>query len=102
MNELAFTPPEKDENGIPVRSLFEECVRREIPIGSHCSDLYIKRTMESIELLKHYELEKKNSTLFLSQIKGEGLWFDVAFAYQPYWDKMKKQTRYHRTPEARQ
>ena len=98
MNQIKFTPPEKDADGKPLRSLFEECVARGIPISSHCSDLYMKRTMESIELLKHYELEKKNATVFTSQIKGEGFWYDVPFAYDPYWDKRKAQAKYRTTP----
>ena len=69
-------------------SLYEEIKKAGIPIGNHCSDLYFKRTPESLEILTKHDLQKKNATYFTNQINGE-IWVDVPFAYDPYWENKK-------------
>ena len=52
-------------------------------IDHHESDLYIKRTPESEELLAGYEYLRSVET-FTSPVDG-CFWFDIPFAYDPYW-----------------
>jgi hypothetical protein len=54
---------------------------KHIPHDNHESDLYLKWTSESAELVKQYS---KNATIFRHAINGE-LYFDVPFAYEPWW-----------------
>ena len=52
-------------------------------IDHHQSDLYLKVTPVSQELVNNYEF-KGNVKRFYSRIdKSE--WFDIPFAYSPYW-----------------
>jgi hypothetical protein len=64
-------------------SLYAECVARGIPVSSHESDLYIPVTMETRGLCEQFG--HKPST-FVNQAVG-GLWFDVPFAFEPWWEK---------------
>ena len=56
-------------------------------IGHHESDLYLKVNSISEELVSNYEF-KKSVKKFVSLIDNE-LWFDLPFAYDPYFDKIK-------------
>jgi hypothetical protein len=86
-------------------SLYAECVKRGIPMSNHESDLYIPVTAETRELIKHFDAspcheksddsrllclpgERQYST-FINQVEG-GLWFDVAFAFLPWWEQRAK------------
>jgi hypothetical protein len=62
-----------------------------IEVDNHESDLYFPKTKESLEILK-FPLQKKNSSTFQNQIT-QSQWIDVPFAYDPYWEKVYKQTR---------
>ena len=65
-------------------TLYQECRRRGITTESHASDLYIRATAETLELLCYY---KQRATLFQDP-DGES-WFDVPFAYLPFWEKVQ-------------
>ena len=54
-----------------------------IPLGHHASDLYALDCPESREILKSYHY-RGNVTLFRSK-EGE-LWYDIPFAYDPFWE----------------
>ena len=54
-------------------------------IGNHESDLYLKCSNLSETLVNQYEF-KSSVTRFTSQIDG-CLWFDVPFAFDPFWEK---------------
>jgi hypothetical protein len=62
-------------------SLYSECVARGIPMQSHCSDLYIPVTPETTALFDQFG---KVPTTFVNQVVG-GLWYDVPFAFEPWW-----------------
>ena len=72
-------------NSTPVTedSLYAECVKRGIPAHNHESDLYIPITEETRALVKHF---KKSAEVFKNQVEG-GLWYDVPFAFVPWWEK---------------
>jgi len=75
-------------------SLYQRIVAAGIPHTNHYSDLYIKSTPESEQILKEYAAEQEESTgmqyrlswmcpTFINQVEG-GIWRDCAFAYEPY------------------
>lgn len=56
-------------------------------IDHHESDLYLRKTPAAVALVESWITKtgfKSSVSTFRSQIKGD-LWFDVAFAYDPYW-----------------
>ena len=57
-------------------------------IDHHESDLYIKRTPKSSELVKCYEY-RTIVEIFRSQLDG-CIWFDIPFGYDPYWAELHK------------
>lgn len=54
-----------------------------IPTASHESDLYVKATPGARKILTD---AGANFTTFVNQL-DKSLWFDVPFAYTPWWDK---------------
>lgn len=66
-------------------------------IDHHDSDLYIMVTPESRKIVNEYEF-KQNVTTFISAIAPHVLWFDIPFAYTPYWDNIRKYTPVPITP----
>jgi hypothetical protein len=70
-------------------SLYEELIKNGIEIDNHESDLYFPMTLESIEILEKYPSEKRNARIFKNEINGEA-WYDVPFAYIPWWEKKQK------------
>jgi len=63
-------------------SLFAECVERGIVMDHHESDLYIPVTIETTALCAQFG---HVPTKFVNRVVG-GLWFDVPFAFTPWWD----------------
>lgn len=59
-------------------------------ISSHESDLYVKKNQISEKVLADYEF-KQNVSTFISQIDGQP-WYEVPFAYEPFWEKKLKQS----------
>jgi hypothetical protein len=55
-------------------------------IDHHDSDLYIMVTPESKKLINKYEF-KNNVTTFISAFAPFVPWYDIPFAYTPYWDR---------------
>ena len=63
-------------------SLYAECVELGIPTQNHASDLYIPANEQTRALLaKHGH----RAQTFKNNVEG-GLWFDVPFAYVPFWE----------------
>lgn len=69
------------------KSIYQEAVEKMDPedISNWQSDLYLKKNPISIELVKSYQF-KENVKGFVSQIDNE-IWFDIPFAFDPYWEK---------------
>ena len=62
-------------------------------ISHHFSDLYVRVTPRNTELLRrYYEAQgiSKMPETFRSNIPGEGYWYDIPFAYDPYWEERMK------------
>ncbi len=70
--------------------LYEAIIAMGVKMDSHESDLYIPVTKETKALVAQYEY-KENVTTFKSQIDG-AIWFDVPFAFIPFWEARRKVT----------
>ena len=66
--------------------IYQECIDRGIPVRNHCSDLYIPVTPETTELVKKYNGFHSE---FHNEVEG-GMWYDVSFAYTPWWEAKAK------------
>lgn len=69
-------------------NIYYEARKLDIEIDSHTSDMYIPVTDETRNLVSLYEF-KQNVTTFKNEIDGT-LWFDIPFAYEPYWHQASK------------
>jgi hypothetical protein len=64
-------------------TLYKEAKRLNIPLDHHESDLYLKLTPESLNLIKMFD-KYKTARRFTSQL-DKTQWFDIPFAYDPFW-----------------
>lgn len=60
-------------------------------MSHHYSDLYVPVTSVSKKVIGAYceEMAVQKPETFKSQIKGEGWFFDVPFAYTPFWEAVR-------------
>jgi hypothetical protein len=65
--------------------IYKELKDAGVPLTNHASDLYAKVTPESEAIIDRYE-HKQHVTRFRNQIDKE-LWFDIPFAYAPFWEQ---------------
>jgi hypothetical protein len=70
-------------------SIFEQVKSSGIEYGNHESDLYIPVNEQTQAIIQTYQF-KENVQTFRNQIDGQ-LWFDVPFAYIPFWEARQKQ-----------
>lgn len=59
-------------------------------LDHHESDLYVKEDFVSIKILNNFV--KKGSSRFWNEVDGQ-FWFDIPFAYDPFWAKRLKNLR---------
>lgn len=71
-------------------SLYAALVAANIEVDKHESDLYFPVTEESTEILSQFTQEHLIAEKFRNQNDGS-LWYDVPFAFTPYW-KEKQNT----------
>ncbi len=65
-------------------SLYQDIVAAGIPHNSHESDLYFKKTDQSMEILKKYPECEKSARSFVNRLNKE-VWIDTPFAFEPWW-----------------
>jgi len=71
-------------------SIFQAVIANKIPYTSHFSDLYIPVNEVTSKLISDAKkIQPVSFSRFIDQITGEPC-YDVAFAYDPYWEKFKK------------
>lgn len=74
-------------NGVgQTKRFYETIVELKIPHSNHRSDLYIPVTERTAALLKECSIPESSYSIFKNNIDGE-LWYDVAFAYMPFWSE---------------
>lgn len=75
-----------------METLYSDCVAAGVQVDHHESDLYIPANETTRALLvKH----GARASIFTSQIDGKP-WYDVPFAYQPFWDAKASNKRHFR------
>ena len=67
-----------------IENIYKAVKEKGIGYSSYHSDLYIPRNEETTKLVNDYKF-KNNVTTFTNQVEG-GIWYDIPFAYSPYWD----------------
>lgn len=70
---------------IAMLNIYERLKAAGVPIDHHESDLYAKVTPESTAIVADYKW-KTNTRTFVSQTDN-ALWYEIPFAYQPYWEQ---------------
>lgn len=71
-------------------NVYEALVEAKITIDSHESDLYFPVTEQTTAILDKFPEDKKRVKMFVSQIAPHVFWYDLPFAYLPYWDAKRK------------
>jgi len=58
-------------------------------MAHHESDLYVKVDPASRRVLREMLDDKRlvNSPELFSAVDGSGLWYQISFAYDPWWEK---------------
>lgn len=81
-----------------MKSLYQCFLDGGIPpeeIDHHYSDLYVKVSFKSKRILEEYQ--KKSGIRCFAEIfkanDGSGYWYDIAFAYDPFWIEAAKKGR---------
>lgn len=68
-------------------NLFDLVLSTHTPFSNHESDLYIPANDKTRAMLK--EFPHLTKTTFQNQVEG-GTWFDIPFAFIPWWEKRQK------------
>lgn len=69
------------------QELWDTVQREGVPYDSHASDLYIPVNNRTRQLIQGYQFQA-NVTTFINN-HDRLRWYDIPFAYVPYWDKKK-------------
>jgi hypothetical protein len=67
------------------KDIYQQMIDVGAEIDNHESDLYIKVTPSTRQIVDDYQF-KGNVTTFTSQVDG-CQWFDIPFAFKPWWTK---------------
>lgn len=69
-------------------SIYQAMIDAGVPISHHESDLYAEVNPASREIVRRYE-HRHNVRMFTDKETGH-VWYDIPFAYQPFWDNVSK------------
>jgi len=72
-------------------SIYKQMLAAGVPVDHHESDLYAKVTPESTAIVSAYKF-RGIVTRFQSQIAGDGIWYEIPFAYDPAWEKLARRS----------
>lgn len=65
-------------------TIYTDLIEAGQPTSSHYSDLYTPVNDVTTALLKKHGI--RTAQTFKNQVEG-GAWYDIAFAFDPYWEK---------------
>ncbi|MFA5385596.1 MAG: hypothetical protein WC364_13255 [Eubacteriales bacterium] len=68
--------------------IYQEMKNAEIEIDHHESDLYVPCNQKTKAILNQYQY-RENVIVYTNKQDGK-LWYDIPFAYSPYWEKRKR------------
>ena len=68
-------------------TLYDELIAAGVKTDHYESTLYFPADERTREILTRHPVDKKNATIFIANNTepGERVWFDVPFAYSPFW-----------------
>lgn len=80
-----------------MKTLYQRLVEVMKPedIDHHYSDLYVRKTKESKRIINEYFAEHGLEiglfvSIFVSNMPPRCLWYDIGFAYDPFWEEARK------------
>jgi len=65
-------------------TIYEKIMKAGIEFSSHESDLYVLKTPESEKIISGYKFKSIVSVFYGTDKR---MWYDIPFAYDPYWQK---------------
>ena len=68
-------------------TIYQQAVRLGLDIEHHESDLYLRKSEKSGELVDAYE-HRANVRQFVAP--DDSLWFDIPFAFDPFWAEKER------------
>lgn len=75
-------------------SIYAAMVEAGVPISNHYSDLYVPVNDTTIQIVQRYTQASKSDkcvrpsvSVFWSITDNHRQWFDIALAYDPYWEQ---------------
>lgn len=69
-------------------SIYEAMKNAGVKIENHCSDMYVPKNAITDKIVSDYGASIC-ARVFLDNIDHE-LWYDIAFAYEPYWKECER------------
>ena len=66
-------------------TIYAELKAANVPMGSNASDLYCPVTPVSQAIIDRYAFKKSVKTFKGTKPAGS-LWFDIPFAFDPFWE----------------
>lgn len=70
-------------------TLYDDLLAAGVPLDHHYSDLYFPVTPQTTEILARHFSQERIATTFASQTDNGEPWYEVPFAYLPYWEDVK-------------
>ena len=71
-------------------TIYQQMKAAGVPMDSHQSDLYAKVTDESRAIVDAYEFKANVKTFTSTYAYGPGLWYDIPFAFDPFWQNKER------------
>ncbi len=71
-------------------TLYEELTSLGIEVEGSASDLYVRDSEQVRQILAKHPDQTRRASTFLS---GPGVWWDVPFAYDPWWEGKNLSTK---------
>ncbi len=68
--------------------IYKQLKSADVELSSHESDLYALKDTTSESIIADYKF-KSSVTIFRNQ-RDNKLWYDIPFAYTPYWENKSK------------
>lgn len=67
-----------------IKDIYTEAKKMNAEIDHHESDLYIIKNADTEKLIADYEFKQNVKTF--RHVETGAIWYDIPFAYSPYWD----------------
>lgn len=86
------------------KTLYQRLLEAEIPaqyIDHHESDLYVRLTPKTDEIIEQFYKEKGMASYHHAptfKANDGHIWFDCAFAYDPYWQEVARLSEDRKNP----